>query len=492
MLKNPCTQVMTMYKFQSKDTSFIDFNQPLGLEMDPNNRWVQKAALIPWDDIEQKYAKQFLGFKGKVAKPARLAIGALLIQMEYGYSDAETVEQIQENPYLQYFCGLTGYAYRKPFNACAMTRFRKRFSAEQLAEINEAVIQEAIKRAEERKTADSHKDDSHKPDPPSGSGNLGTLIVDATCAPSQIKYPRDIELLNEGREKLEKIIDHLHDPKTDGKKPRTYRHRARKQYLNIARCKKNSARKLQKGIRQQLQYIRRDEGIIQTYLSKGKHLEPKVIEQLQIIHEMCEQQKYMYEHHTHTVPNRIVNLRQPYLRPIVRGKAKNPVEFGAKLDISVVDGMVRLEQQSFEAYNESELLITEIKRYHARYGQYPERVLADKIYRNRKNLAYCKTLGIRLSGPALGRPKKDAVIDKKTEYKDSCDRVEVERAFSLAKRKFGLMQIRTYLKETTQAVIALAILALNLSQIQCAQILNLFTRFILNLVYNENLAVDNF
>lgn len=71
-----------------------------------------------------------------------------------------------------------------------------------------------------------------------GSDNQGTLIVDATCAPSQIKYPRDMELLNEGREKLKKIIDHLHDPKTDGKKPRTYRHRARKQYLNIARCKK--------------------------------------------------------------------------------------------------------------------------------------------------------------------------------------------------------------------------------------------------------------
>jgi hypothetical protein len=92
----------------------------------------------------------------------------------------------------------------------------------------------------------------------------------------------------------------------------------------------------------------------------------------------------MYENHIHSVKDRIVNLRQLYLRPIVWGKAKSPVEFGAKLDISVVNGMVRLEKQSFDAYNESELFVMEIKNYQRRYGCYPERVLTDKIYRNRK------------------------------------------------------------------------------------------------------------
>jgi len=72
-------------------------------------------------------------------------------------------------------------------------------------------------------------------------------------------------------------------------------------------------------------------------------------------------------------------------------------------------------------------------------------------------------------GPVLGRPKKDAVRDRRLEYKDNCDRVEVERAFSLAKRRFGLSQIRTYLKETTQSVIALSILALNLGKLQAIQ-----------------------
>ena len=113
-----------------------------------------------------------------------------------------------------------------------------------------------------------------------------------------------------------------------------------------------------------------------------------------------------------------------------------------------------------------------------RYGRYPERVLADKIYRNRGKLAYCKEQRIRLSGPVLGRPKKDAMRDRKTEYEDICDRVEVERAFRLAKRRFGLGKLRTYLKETTQTVIALSILALNLSKFQCAQILKLVINII--------------
>ena len=119
----------------------------------------------------------------------------------------------------------------------------------------------------------------------------------------------------------------------------------------------------------------------------------------------------MYDHHTHAVPDRIVSLSQPWLRPIVRGKAKAGVEFGAKLDISVCDGWTRLEYYSFDAYNEAQNLTEMIERYRARTGRYPERVLADKIYRNRENLRYCAAHNIRLSGPALGRPRKDEQRD---------------------------------------------------------------------------------
>ena len=80
----------------------------------------------------------------------------------------------------------------------------------------------------------------------------------------------------------------------------------------------------------------------------------------------------MYENHTHSVPDRIVSISQPWLRPIVRGKAKAPVEFGAKLDISVVNGFTRLEYHSFNAYNEALKLSDMIERYKERTGSYPD------------------------------------------------------------------------------------------------------------------------
>ena len=168
---------------------------------------------------------------------------------------------------------------------------------------------------------------------------------------------------------------------------------------------------------------------------------------------------------THSVENRIVSLSQPYLRPIVRGKIKAPVDFGAKLDISVCGGFIRLEKQSFEAYNESTTLKAIIECYRERTGTYPERVLADKIYRSRDNFAFCKERGIRLSGPALGRPKKNEKLDRKQDYRDICERVEVERKFSLAKLKCGLGKIYTRLAETTESVIALSVLVVNLKKI---------------------------
>ena len=99
----------------------------------------------------------------------------------------------------------------------------------------------------------------------------------------------------------------------------------------------------------------------------------------------------MYDNNTHSVPDRIVRISQPYIRPIVRGKAKSPTEFGAKLDASIDEKeMARIERLSFDAYNESDVLIYAIKNYKQRTGHYTERVLVDKIYRNRINRDFCK------------------------------------------------------------------------------------------------------
>ena len=137
----------------------------------------------------------------------------------------------------------------------------------------------------------------------------------------------------------------------------------------------------------------------------------------------------------------------------------------AKLDISVVNGWNRLEYFSFDAYNEAGNLQAMAKRFRERH--YPSRILADKIYRNRDNLRFCKERGIHLAGPALGRPKKNEVRNKTQDFLDECERVEVERRFSLAKRRCGLDLIVTKLQETIAHAVAMSILLLNLWKIQC-------------------------
>jgi hypothetical protein len=455
-----------MYKFKDNQLCLTDFGAAVGLKLNPENRWIKKARGIPWEEIELRYARLFTNRKGNVAKPLRLALGACIIQAEYGYSDEETALQIQETAYLQYFCGYREYDDSKlPFDPSLMVYFRKRLTPEILGEINEMIIAKVQpKKAEQQK--DDHDNDHHDGPGNDAPSNGGTMIIDATCAPSNIRYPQDTSLLNEARESAEAIIDELHTPGEE--KPRTYRKQAHREYMKYARSRKRTKSLVRKSIKKQLGYLSRDLAHIDAMLADGKVLGEKLTARLETIRKIYEQQKFMYANQPHSVEARIVSLSQPFLRPIVRGKAGKPVEFGAKLDISVCDGWTRLEVLSFDAYNEALNLQAMAERYHKRTGHYPSRILADKIYRNRDNLVWCRLHHIRLSGPALGRPKKDEVRDGKQDYRDECERIEVERRFSLAKRKCGLGLIMTKLEDTISHSIAMSVVVLNLRKIQRA------------------------
>lgn len=464
---------ITVYKKnRTRQLTLKDFNQPMGLKLNPENKWVKKAERIPWEEIEDRYATLFPGETGKPAKPLRMTLGSLIIQKTYDLPDRELVEQIQENPYYQYFIGLPGYQMEQPYAPSLLVEFRKRLTAEILGEINDMII--AYNKDDDQGTPSGGSDDN--PD----AENNGTLILDATCAPQNISFPQDINLLNEVRENLEGIIDSI-CYEQNLYKPRMYRENARRDYLTLAQSKKRSVKKIRRAIKKQLQYIRRDRKYIDWLSENGYSPSAKQAERLSILDKVYEQQEYMYKNNVHSVPDRIVSISQPYIRPIVRGKAKSPVEFGAKLDISVEDGIARLEKVSFDAYNESEVLEDAVNRFYERNGHYPERVLADKIYRNRDNLRFCKEHGIRLSGPALGRPGKNRDIDKRTEYTDNIDRIEVERSFSLCKRSYGLGLVRTKLETTTRGAIALSIIAMNIDRLVrpslWRKLVSIFSRF---------------
>ncbi len=208
----------------------------------------------------------------------------------------------------------------------------------------------------------------------------------------QIKVLDYLGLLNEAREKLEDIIDVLHGP-LEGikKKPRTYRIRARKDFLRVSRNRKPQKKLIRKAIRQQLQYVRRNLGHIETLAGQVglDTLSRRMYRNLLVIAEVCRQQEQMYCKKRNKVDHRIVSISLPHIRPVIRGKVSAPVEFGAKASVSKVGGYAFLETLGWEPYNEGTKLNEHIEEYKRRFGCYPVSIHADKIYRTRDNLKHC-------------------------------------------------------------------------------------------------------
>lgn len=177
------------------------------------------------------------------------------------------------------------------------------------------------------------------------TNNRRTAILDVTCAPANIRYPRDASLLNEARPKLEKMIGWFYQEYKLDKKPQTYCRLAHQEYLAFAKMKRPGAAKTRATVRKQLEYVRRDIRYVGEFLTTGYAMKNNFAKQYPTIKKLYDQQKYMFDNKTHSVADRIVSLSQPFVRPIVRGKTKTPTEFGAKFDVSLdTQGFARIEK----------------------------------------------------------------------------------------------------------------------------------------------------
>ena len=446
---------------------------PFGVELDAENRWVKLAALMPWEKIEARYAKNFEGASGQEAKSGRLAFASLYIQYRIDITDRETVDQIRENPSMQYFCGFESYTTEIPFDPSLMVHFRKRISAEMVREIaEESFAAEARKAIEKEKSNDN---DSKNDDNDDGNGGdpepKGTMLIDATCCPSDIHFPTDIGLLNHARELLEAIISILQIQllALGYVKPRTYCLVARKAYLAYARRRKHTSEETRAAIRQQLQYVRRDLDSIAKQVEIGADLgvlAHDLYKKLLVISELYRQQKLMFDENTHTVEDRIVSISQPYLRPIVRGKANAPVEFGAKVATAHIGGFTFVIHMGYDNFSEAQFLKKSAEEYKRIFGFYPKVIIGDRAYATSDNRNYCKSKGIRLSAPKRGRKSEEIKeAERKQLYQDSCRRNAVEGDYGTGKRKYGLGLIMTKLYETTLTAISFGFFVKNMERV---------------------------
>lgn len=434
-----------VYRHTNVQLSFESFDCGLGTNLSPDNEWVQLAGLVPWKKLEEAYQSIFNNDVGRAAKPFRQLYGAELIKQRTHLSDARLVEAIRDTPAYQYFMGFDRYTAKLPFNSSTMSYFRRR--AAQISDLIRNIVTDEVRErlAEILPTTN-------------------VMITDATAVPVKVQYPQDASLLNKARLNLEQmILDMAHGLETDI--PRTYKRLAKQSWTDYSRHPGRQAKTRRKQVKSQLQYIRRDLGYIDDFIEQGaeQYLTDWQVKRLEVIRLVYQQQAYMYENKTHSVEDRIVSLSQPYIHPIVRGKAKARVEFGAKIDCSVIDGVIDVERFDFGSFNESADLPATIDHYWDTTGHYPDEILADTLYRTRKNIALCKAHGIKLSGPKLGRRPKN--VDKEQRKRDTeaeNRRGEIERRFAFLKGSMGLDLVNSRTAESLVVQVDSAISLANL------------------------------
>jgi len=480
----------------SKQITPEEFKTPFELKLSPENRWVKLAAILPWDELAAIYHRRLSRKKkGRPCKDARMVIGSIIIKHKEVLSDRRTLESIQENIYQQYFIGLPEYTYEPIFDASLFVSIRRRLGAESFDEMVQELMsvvaptgprpkassEQEVNESEQSvaefspeaeaivETANKLKEQSAsiEQESPERKENSGMLIVDMTVAPADIAYPTDIELLNTGREKTEELIDVLYaqipkEQKTE--KPRTYRKRARKDYLTIAKQRKRSAKSIRKALRKQLNYVGRNIKTVHHLLTVVPNgLTYPEMKEFWVIQELYRQQAEMYQEKTHRIDDRIVSVAQAHVRPIVRGKASAPVEFGAQVSLSVQNGFSRIHRIEWDAYNEGSDLQGQIESYKTQHGYYPEIVLADKKYGTKDNRAFMKTHGIKYGGSPLGRPKKDGTRPDLLSKEIVNKRNWIEGKFGTGKRSYGLDCIKARRADTSESWIASIFFMMNIS-----------------------------
>jgi len=484
--------------YRRKTVEQLKLEMPFGVQLDTNNRWVKLAEIMPWEKIEEGYGKNFKGEKGQVAKSGRLAFAALYIQGKLTITDEETVAQIQENPSMQFFCGFEEYSPEQPFDASLMVHFRKRITAEMMKEITEEAFVAEARKAIEKEEKGSDKSDKTGNDEKDTNGGTddnndtkdpevkGTLLLDASCCPSDIHYPTDVHLLNHAREITEEVIDKLHEwlLRYGYVKPRTYRETARRAYLSYAKKRKHTKKEVRFSVRAQLQYVRRNLDSIAEQIECGAPLsllDNDLYGKLLVVTELYRQQKQMYDDKTHSIEDRIVSISQPHIRPIVRGKTNAPVEFGAKVATAHVGGFTFIINLGYDNFSESQYLEASAEEYKRIFGFYPKKIIGDRAYATNDNRKYCESKHIRLSAPKRGRKSEEVKEEERKQlYRDGCIRNAVESDYGVVKRKYGLDLVMTKLYETTLTAISFGFFVKNMERLLRLLVLLFVIKMVIN------------
>jgi hypothetical protein len=433
-----------MYRGKDRQTLEL-FSElfPFGGKLDPENRWLKIANLLPWEEIENRY-KRYFSEIGRPSLDCRLVIGVLCLKHMTGFSDEDIIKLVNENPYMQAFCGLDHFSTEPLLESSSLSKIRKRLGKEYFAELESETYRVLI----ERKII-------------KGKG----MLLDATVFPEYVRYPTDTGLLNEAREWTVKQIKRLGNAL--GEKVRTYCRKARKEYLNFSKKKSRSRKLIRKTRKSLVQYLRRNvkqmKSLVEEAGRQGVKIEKRVLDRFEVVRTVLDQQFEMYRRKASRIDDRIVSLHRPWTRPIVRGKSGDKkVEFGPKATISYVDGFVFLDHISSDNFAEAAHVDAQIEHYERLFGHKPPYVTADKVYGNRGNRELLKKYDIRDAFEPLGRKARKQNPSDRWRKQKQRERNRIEGSFGHAKNHYDLDKIKYYIEDGREIWVRMGLLGMNL------------------------------
>ena len=337
----------------------------------------QLYQAIPFKELAAPYQK-FKNLHPQGDKPIFSIEGGIALQFLKHYlqlSDAKLIARVNTDWQLQMFCGVNIPAAEPVKDEGMVGRWRKFLALHGDWEQLQGILVSHWK---------GHMSHPH------------VRMDDATVFESYIKYPTDQKLLWDCIEWVWKELSALCQ-RVGIKPPRWKFERQRGRQTAFAKRKKKTQRQRQKRTRELLRALNHVLQLLQGVLNRGKSVIREVkdgfFERLRTVKSVYCQQVFHHQHPEKRVPGRIISLYKPYLRPIVRGKENKPVEFGAKVHISQVDGVNLIEHLSFDAFHEGNRLWRSVYKHQAQFGALKQ-YAADQIYATNANRRFLKKNGI--------------------------------------------------------------------------------------------------
>jgi hypothetical protein len=319
-------------------------------------------------------------------------IGLQILKPYYKCSDEKLIDLLNENKKMQYFCGIDLKPGEYIRDSGVVSRWRGYLGRH----LKEDVLQQILVGAWK-----PHMEQTH------------VNLSDATCYESHVRYPTDVKLLWESIEWLWAQIRSI------GKAikmplPRVKYKEQKDKYQSYQRRRRKFKKEERRTRRRLLYLLDKLLGIIPVFIGGWKRSPHLVInpvkrnffQRLRTIKKVSQQQKWHFDRPKDSIPNRIVSLAKPYIRPIVRGKETKRVEFGMKLHKMQIDGISFIEHWDFEAFHEGVRLKKTVWKHHRYFGKCHQ-FAGDQIYANNKNRKYCTSSQIATCFKRKGRASKN-------------------------------------------------------------------------------------